>query len=309
MWAIPRTTLLGGKLLPGDGLIVAVGKPYRRFVGDAVVASRYRPFTPQEIERLPPNFELDHGISLERVRVWQTKPWIDELWPSTAAGRTDPTGQFRQGLRSIESADAALIVGAGINGPSLEPSDAMQIDRNVGALRAADMTTNVASTGAAAVTATPPPTLIHRSDSAVQRAAEATILAAVAARLGVALAPRSFVLPNGSRVDVDGTALDASVLVEVFARQGALKGGQQKKVCQDALKLITLRHMHPNARLVIAFADEHASTYASSGTWVAEALSTWGVEVLVVEIDPALRARIREAQARQVMLNASDLDT
>lgn len=240
--------------------------------------------------------------------MWQTKPWIDELWPITAAARTDPTGQFRQGLRSIGSADAALIVRAGINSQSREPSDTMQIDRDVGALRAADTATDVASPALAPAAATAPQTLIHRSDSAVQRAAEATILAAVAARLGVALSPRSFVLPNGSRVQVDGTDPDVSVLVEVFARQGALKGGQQKKVCQDALKLITLRCMHPNARLVIAFADEHASAYASSGTWVAEALSTWGVEVLVVEIDPALRARIREAQARQVMLNADDSD-
>src|SRR5947209_4817982 len=80
----------------------------------------------------------------------------------------------------------------------------------------------------------------HLSDAAIQRSAEAVILAKVAEHFGVDLSPKRLVFPSGAQVEVDGASSDNSILVEVFARQGALKGGQQKKVCQDALKLITL---------------------------------------------------------------------
>jgi hypothetical protein len=150
----------------------------------------------------------------------------------------------------------------------------------------------------------------HPSNSAVQQKAEAAILVEVSAHVGAALAPRVLTLANGARVNVDGAAPDLSILVEVFARQGPLKGGQQKKVCQDALKLITLARILPDARLVIAFADREAAAYASTGTWVAEALATWRVEVLVVDVGPELSNAISQAQLRQVMINpANDLTT
>ncbi len=141
------------------------------------------------------------------------------------------------------------------------------------------------------------------SDSAVQRSAETVILAKVAEHFGTPLAPRTLTLKGGTRVQVDGAASDNSIFVEVFARQGALKGGQQKKVSQDALKLITIARAHPDGRLVLAFADGEAAVYAAPGTWVSEALATWGVTVLVVEIDDQLRADIKDAQVRQIMVN------
>jgi alkylated DNA nucleotide flippase Atl1 len=145
----------------------------------------------------------------------------------------------------------------------------------------------------------------HVSDSVVQRSAETAILAKVAEHFGTPLAPRSLTLSGGARVQIDGVATDDSIFVEVFARQGSLKGGQQKKVSQDALKLVTIARDHPDARLVLAFADAEAATYAARGTWVSEALATWGVTVLVVDIDEQLRANIKEAQVRQIMVNPS----
>ncbi len=145
----------------------------------------------------------------------------------------------------------------------------------------------------------------HLSDAAIQRSAEAVILAKVAEHFGVDLSPKRLVFPSGAQVEIDGASSDDSILVEVFARQGALKGGQQRKVCQDALKLITLGRSYPGARLVLAFADAAAAAYASRGTWVAEALKSWGVNVLVVEVEEAVRAEIRDAQLRQVMVNPS----
>jgi hypothetical protein len=143
----------------------------------------------------------------------------------------------------------------------------------------------------------------HQSDSSAQRNAEPLIRGKVAEHVGKSLSPATLGLDGGALVQVDGAADDESVLVEIFAHQGPLKGGQRHKVAQDALKLITLGRSRPGAQLILAFADEGAAAYASKGTWVAEALSGWGISVLVVELDQAVRAGIRDAQVRQEMVN------
>jgi hypothetical protein len=145
--------------------------------------------------------------------------------------------------------------------------------------------------------------MAHLSDSSEQRSAEAVILAGVAANVGKELVPRSLALPDGARVDVDGVASDESVLVEVFAHQGRMKGSQPKKVAQDALKLITLARSRPDARLILAFGDSDAASCVQGRSWLAEALRTWGLEVVVTELNEATRAGVKAAQVRQVMIN------
>lgn len=143
----------------------------------------------------------------------------------------------------------------------------------------------------------------HESDSHEQRTAEPLILAGVAAELGVELTPQTLQLAGGARVAVDGVAADHSVFVEVFARQGRLKGAQFHKVARDALKLITVGRAHDGARLIIAFGDPEAAACVTAGSWLAEALRTWNVEVFVTELEVTVREGIRAAQARQVMVN------
>jgi diketogulonate reductase-like aldo/keto reductase len=96
-------------------------------------------------------------------------------------------------------------------------------------------------------------------------------------------------------------AEDNSVAVEVFAHLGTLKGGQRHKVSTDALKLLAIREIHPGARLILAFVDERA--VASVSGWKAETLVRNGIEMVVVELDEADRARIQAAQSRQKMIN------
>ena len=143
----------------------------------------------------------------------------------------------------------------------------------------------------------------HASDSAEQRDVEPILLADIAEKIGCALAPRSLKLSGGARVDVDGVASDTSVLVELFAHQGSMKGGQILKVARDALKLITLRRDHPGARLILGFADHVAAASVTGASWLAEALRTWEIEVLVTELDGGTREALHAAQARQVMVN------
>jgi hypothetical protein len=94
------------------------------------------------------------------------------------------------------------------------------------------------------------------SDSTAQRRAEGLILEAVAQEVGVSLHPQRLQLVSGAVVDVDGVAADESVLVEIFAHQGQLKGGQRHKIAGDALKLITIaRERTPPPVLILAFGD------------------------------------------------------
>src|SRR5437868_6764675 len=110
LWGIPTTALLRTKLLPGDGLIVAVGAPYRQFVGDAVLASRYRRFSEEDLALLPPALSFAHGVGLTRARIWPHPKPIAELWPRTTAAKRDPDGTFLGAIRRLQSGDAALLI-------------------------------------------------------------------------------------------------------------------------------------------------------------------------------------------------------
>ncbi len=144
------------------------------------------------------------------------------------------------------------------------------------------------------------------SNSEVQRHAEAVIRGRLAQTLKVRLEPRVIKLAAGAPVHVDAVSPDGKMMAEIFARQGQLKGGQQKKVAIDTLKLITIRQECPETELVIVFADKEASAYATGGGWVAHALRTWNVRVEIVEIPQELRNEIRAAQGKQRMVNADE---
>ena len=122
-----------------------------------------------------------------------------------------------------------------------------------------------------------------------------------------ALSPSSLKLPDGARVDVDGVDRDRTTFVEIFAKQGRLRGAQFHKVAPDALKLVTVTKGREDARRIIAFGDDEAAACVTGKSWLAEALATWGVEVMVVDLDDDdVRAGLRAAQARQVMVNPAD---
>jgi len=131
----------------------------------------------------------------------------------------------------------------------------------------------------------------------LQHEAEALVLAAAAAQLGVALAGRTLALPGGAQVDVDGVDDGQTVFVEVFLRRGRLKGPQLDKVARDALKLATLGRAFAARQLVIAFADEAAASSVTGQSWLAEALRMWSVQVLVVVLDEAASERLAVLQA------------
>lgn len=136
-------------------------------------------------------------------------------------------------------------------------------------------------------------------DSQEQRDAEAVLIAALSARLGVALAPRELRFDNGVRVKLDAASDDLSILVEAWAHQGVVKSAQRNKVLTDAFKLaFTSRALGGDRRLILLLSDDAAAKKFAGG-WPAAALREFGVTVEVVEIDEETRRRIRAAQDRQ----------
>jgi hypothetical protein len=116
-------------------------------------------------------------------------------------------------------------------------------------------------------------------DSAEQRGAEALILSAVSAQLGIELVPGRLTVDDSIRVDVDGLSHDPPVLVEAWAHQGPPKPAQKAKVMADAFKLVWIeRRLFPRgARKIVAFADPSAAGHFTGRTWMAAALRELGI--------------------------------
>lgn len=140
----------------------------------------------------------------------------------------------------------------------------------------------------------------HPSDSRAQRDAEVAIIAALSARLGVALAKTSVPTGNGGRVELDGATADLRILVEAYAHQGALRGGQPKKLATDALKLTWIGRQVKAERMILAVADEEVESHLRRPkAWLTQALIDLRVEVVRVNLDEATVESLRTAQTVQ----------
>jgi hypothetical protein len=55
--------------------------------------------------------------------------------------------------------------------------------------------------------------------------------------------------------------------------------------------------------LALGFASQEAADCVTGKSWLSEALRAWGIKVIVVDLDQAVRDSILLAQARQIMVN------
>lgn len=137
-------------------------------------------------------------------------------------------------------------------------------------------------------------------DSGEQRDAEAVMVAALAERCGVPLAPRRILLPNGGRVEIDAASEDLSILCEAWAHQGPPKSAQKNKVLTDALKLVFVsRVLGTDPRLILLLSDPLAAAPFRGASWSAEALRTFDVTIEIAPLPEDVRLRIVDAQVRQ----------
>ena len=137
-------------------------------------------------------------------------------------------------------------------------------------------------------------------DSAEHRSAEAEMLAVFGARLGVTLAGKTYPIPGGAKLQIDGVSERPPILCEACAHQGSPKAGQKRKIIADAFKLVYAdKLLGRTFRKVILLADEDAAAAFKGQTWVAAAFERLGVEGAVVNLLAETRAGLQAAQVRQ----------
>lgn len=137
-------------------------------------------------------------------------------------------------------------------------------------------------------------------DSSEQRCAESEMLNALATREGLSLEKTRLPLRDGGWCEVDGLCEEPLVLVEAWAHQGTPKSAQKNKVVSDAFKLMFVeRILGRNARKILLLSDPAAAEFFRRSSWVAQAFSAQGVEVVVVELSKDTKVSVQAAQRRQ----------
>jgi hypothetical protein len=147
-------------------------------------------------------------------------------------------------------------------------------------------------------------------DSIEQRQAEIVMLALLSQSVGTSLQKRKIPLSAGGYLELDGVSDDPPILCEAWAHQGTPKPAQRNKVLADAFKLLyasrVLGHL---GRSILLFSDESAAQHFRKGTWAAQALRDFGIEVVVVDLPHATRRTLVEAQKRQVMISPHSISS
>jgi hypothetical protein len=108
---------------------------------------------------------------------------------------------------------------------------------------------------------------------------ERRMLTALGDRLGVALRPKVLMLPDGSRVEVEGIDTEGRLLVQLVSNQGAYKPTYRNKVMADMFKLLWLRESVPTAERAVLVVTE--VIVQALGGWVARAAAELAVNIYV----------------------------
>ena len=110
---------------------------------------------------------------------------------------------------------------------------------------------------------------------------EQRMLVAAGGFIGTELRPRSILLGNRSRVEVEGMNEAGQVVAQLVANQGTYKPSYRNKVMADLFKLLWLCQSIPSADCAVLVVTE--LVVKALGGWVAVAAADLGIEVLVFD--------------------------
>lgn len=147
----------------------------------------------------------------------------------------------------------------------------------------------------------------HPSDSSVQSQAEIEMLHKLEEQTKCTLSKEPIKIDNHISIEVDGHSKSEYILVEAYAHIGKLKGAQSRKVLTDAFKMLHAeRLLGGHWRKILLFADEEVARIFIAGTWYAEAIKEFGIEIEVVSLEKETNKLVLEAQKRQAMQNINE---
>lgn len=124
-----------------------------------------------------------------------------------------------------------------------------------------------------------------RQESGVSRfgpdSPESAAALALGAHLGVPLQPRRLTIADGTTLEVEGMAVDGSVVAQFVLNDGALRSPMRNKVAADLFKLVWVSQaVVPGARPVLCVSSAVAPILNGRG-WLSAAARDLGVAVLV----------------------------
>ncbi len=144
----------------------------------------------------------------------------------------------------------------------------------------------------------------HPSDSTAQQDAESEIVQKVGLKLNCYLKKKSISVGSKQPIQIDGFSESPKVLCEAYARIGELKPAQAQKLSADVLKMLFVeKKLGGHWRKVLAFADERTAQPFKAVSWHSKVVEEFGVEVMVVSLEPETRRLVLDAQKRQKMKN------
>ena len=147
----------------------------------------------------------------------------------------------------------------------------------------------------------------NKSDSTIQRLAENSIFALIKAKLGEDLEQgKRLYLPDHthSYIQPDFYSERACILGEIFAHVGKPKKAQNNKIANDILKMLTYEELtHITFRKIIAVCDPEEYTALQGHSVLAEAIRTFGIQLMYIPISEELYDQLQSAQKRQKMVN------
>jgi hypothetical protein len=139
------------------------------------------------------------------------------------------------------------------------------------------------------------------SRTAEQSTAEKYIRQQMAESLGVQLLrDKSIDLSAHHHVSVDAYCREPKILVEIYARIGALGSAQQGKIAKDVLKFSVIRKnsfFWKDARMLIALSSQAYRSVRSS--WLSDAAKAHDIEFQIIELPREIERTVIQAQERQ----------
>lgn len=95
------------------------------------------------------------------------------------------------------------------------------------------------------------------------------------------------------------------IVGEIFVHIGKPKKAQDNKIANDILKMLLLQKVTGKTyRKILVVCDELEFKKLNGLSALSESIRQFGIEVMLVDINDELRAKIQEAQNRQKMVNA-----
>lgn len=121
---------------------------------------------------------------------------------------------------------------------------------------------------------------------------------------GLNLIPGRLELEEGKApVDVDGYDENSEVVCEIFARTGAFKSGQNRKIASDILKLVLVKEvLGRDIRAVIIIPEGSEAVRLNdpeSTGWQALAVEKFGIEIEEIPLSTKISKLLGGAQKRK----------